>query len=78
MSSRGYWADEAEPIVRRVLQETRGQEEPVIRRALAKACPFSPRSPWAYKAWQEEVGRQRTGPPESDPCQLDLFQSESE
>jgi hypothetical protein len=77
MSSWGYWAEQSAPIIRRVLAETRGEEERVIRKALIAAYPFGPRSCWPYRAWLGEIRRQRgllkARPRKHDPGQLELF-----
>ena len=69
----GYWTDRARPIIAAVLEETAGQDERAIRKALAEAYPFGERRMWPYKAWLSEVKRQRglrsrkkTDPPEVD------------
>jgi hypothetical protein len=55
----GSWADKARPIVAQVLAETAGQDERQIRKALAEAYPFGVKACWPYKAWLQEVRRQR-------------------
>lgn len=53
------WRDRAAPIVRRVLDETRGQDEKAIRAALRAAYPFGERAYHPYKIWLDEIARQR-------------------
>lgn len=53
------WRDQAAPIVRRVLADTAGQPEPVVRQALTDAYPFGPRQFHPYKVWCDEIARQR-------------------
>lgn len=78
MSSGGYWASEAEPIIRAVLEQTRGQDEAAIKKALREAYPWPPRSMWPYRDWCAEVRRQRgllkQKPAEVDKRQLGLFE----
>jgi hypothetical protein len=53
------WRERAAPIIALVLRETEGQEEKAIRRALRDAYPFGQRAMHPYKAWCDEVRRQR-------------------
>jgi hypothetical protein len=54
----GTWRDHATPIIRRVLEETKGQTEKEIRRALQKAYPYGVRRHHPYKIWLDEIQRQ--------------------
>ena len=77
MASR-TWRERARPIIARVLKETQGQDEMVVRRALRDAYPFGQRQYWPYKAWLDEIQRQRglkkPKPKEEDPRQGQLFE----
>ena len=53
------WRDVARPIIAQVLQETAGQEEPQVKKALRDAYPFGQRAMHPYKIWCDEVRRQR-------------------
>jgi hypothetical protein len=53
------WRSLAAPIITRVLEETKGQPEPVIRKALTDAYPFHERRMYPYKVWLDEINRQR-------------------
>jgi len=44
----GTWRDRARPIIQRVLKNTAGQPENVIRAALRDAYPFGPREYYPY------------------------------
>jgi hypothetical protein len=55
---RDTWRARAEPIVRRVLDETIGQPDSERRAALRAAYPFGERAMWAYKCWLAEIRRQ--------------------
>lgn len=57
--SRSSWRDYARPIIARVLKETQGQDEQVIRRALKDAYPFGQRDYHPYKIWLDEIAVQR-------------------
>ena len=59
MAEVGRWRAKAGPIIRRVLQETQGQEEDAVRKALHDAYPFGQRAMHPYKAWRDEIKRQR-------------------
>lgn len=56
--NRGTWRARAEPLVRRVLDETMGQPERDRRAALRAAYPFGERRMWPYKCWLAEIRRQ--------------------
>lgn len=81
------WRDTARPIIAKVLKETRGMDEKVIRMALRAAYPFGMRRYHPYKVWCDEVRRQRglktKGPKKGalrdvppDPRQQGLFDDE--
>lgn len=56
---RGTWRERARPIIQRVLKETAGQPENVIRGALRDAYPFGPREYYPYQVWLDEIKVQR-------------------
>ena len=56
------WRKHCAPIIRRVLEETRGQDEREIRRALRDAYPYGERRMHPYKIWCSEIKRQRSQP----------------
>lgn len=53
------WRDYAAPIIAKVLKETHGQPEKVIRAALKEAYPFGERKYHPYKIWLDEIKVQR-------------------
>jgi hypothetical protein len=53
------WRSYAGPIIRKVLEKTKGLSEKEIRKALHDAYPFGHRSQWPYKVWCDEIKRQR-------------------
>lgn len=57
----GYksWRDIARPIIAKILEETRGQTEQLIKKALHEAYPFGERRYHPYKVWCDEIRRQR-------------------
>jgi hypothetical protein len=55
------WRTTSTPIIAKVLADTKGQPEPVIRKALKEAYPFGERRMWPYKVWLDEIRRQRYG-----------------
>ena len=73
------WRDIARPIIHRVLQETRGQDEAVIRKALREAYPWGQRAMHPYKIWLDEIKVQRKQrtfghrPDIQNPDQTNLF-----
>lgn len=73
------WRDIARPIIHQVLQETKGQEEKVIRKALREAFPWGEKSTHPYKIWLSEIaiqlGKRRFGhrPDKQNPDQSTLF-----
>jgi hypothetical protein len=77
-----YWRSRARPIIAKVLRETKGQDEKVIREALFEAYPFGQRQYHPYKIWCDEIRRQRgllppkkpKKAPPPDPNQLGLFE----
>lgn len=77
---KSIWREHAKPIIARVLRETAGQDEKVIRKALTEAYPFGERAMHPYKIWLSEIKDQRKGkkrrkkPGEvNDPAQSSLF-----
>jgi hypothetical protein len=72
------WADQAAPIVGRVIREVGRSDMAALRKALANAYPFGERANAPYKAWLAEVRRQLGHPlnsPKADPenQQSELF-----
>jgi len=57
--SRSRWRNAAAPIIRSVLEATRGQPEAAVKKALFDAYPFGPREHLPYKIWCSEIRRQR-------------------
>ena len=53
------WRRASQPIIKRVLEETRGQDEKAIRKALRDAYPFGPKEYHPYKIWLSEIAIQR-------------------
>lgn len=53
------WRDIARPIIAEVLEKTKGQGEPEIKKALHDAYPFGPRKMHPYKIWCDEIKVQR-------------------
>jgi hypothetical protein len=78
MVGASYWRDKAKPIVAKVLKETQGQDESIVRRALRDAYPFGPRNCWPYKVWLDEIKNQRglkkPKPIKTDPRQISLLE----
>jgi hypothetical protein len=83
-SAVSTWRDSARPIIAKVLRETKGQDEKVIKKALRDAYPWGQRAMHPYKIWLDEIRRQRglktTGPRKGklldvppDPRQEELF-----
>ena len=76
---RGHWRKTARAIIREVLEQTRGQPEKDVRRAIRQAYPFGERAMHPYKIWLDEVQRQlgtkkpKHTCPENNPNQLSLF-----
>jgi hypothetical protein len=81
-----HWRRIAAPIICKVLAETAGQPEAVVRRALREACPFGQRRYHPYRIWCDEirvqmgtkhlrphVARQQGRPVEPDARQAALF-----
>lgn len=71
------WRQIAAPIIAEVLRQTKGWDEPDIRRALREAYPFGMRKYWPYKVWLDEIRRQRGFAPKkadyTDKNQRQLF-----
>lgn len=53
------WREKAAPIIAQVLQDTFGEREQVIKKALRDAYPFGPRQYHPYKIWCDEIRTQR-------------------
>jgi len=74
----GTWRDVAGPIIFKVLEETKGQPESVIKKALFDAYPLGQRQYHPYKIWLDEIKRQRgtkkLTKDTPDPNQTDIFQ----
>jgi len=52
------WREIARPIVKKVLEEHRGEPQEKIKRALRDAYPFGPRKYYPYQVWLDEIRRQ--------------------
>lgn len=73
------WREECRPIIAKVLEETKGQDEKVVRKALRDAYPFGERAYHPYKIWLDEIKvqtkrkrfGQKTG--NNNPDQQELF-----
>jgi len=52
------WRDTAAPIIRAVLERTKGETPAQVRKALREAYPFGEREMWPYKVWCDEIRRQ--------------------
>jgi hypothetical protein len=65
------WRDRARPLIAKVLRETEGQDEKVIKKALRDAYPWGQRAMHPYQIWLDEIRRQRglktTGPSKGKP-----------
>ena len=57
--AESYWRKHCGPIIHKVLEETKGQDEKVIRKALKEAYPFGMRKYHPYKIWLDEIKAQR-------------------
>lgn len=55
------WRLYARPIIAHVLEETQGQSEANIRKALKNAYPFGERAMYPYTVWRSEIKNQRFG-----------------
>ena len=64
------WRERLAPIIRQVIQDTQGQDDAVIRRALRDAYPCAERRGYAYQCWLDEIKRQRGLKPKSGTRQL--------
>lgn len=53
------WRDHAAPIIAKVLEDTKGQDEKAIRKALYDAYPYGERCYHPYKIWLDEIKVQR-------------------
>lgn len=51
----------AAPIIARVLEETKGQDDKAVRKALREAYPFGEPAMLPYKTWNDEIKRQTKG-----------------
>jgi hypothetical protein len=54
-----HWRNEAKRVINEVLQQTNGQSERDIKKALCEAYPFGVRKYHPYKIWLDEIARQR-------------------
>jgi len=52
------WREIARPIIKRVLDEHKGEPREKIKRALRDAYPFGSRSHYPYQVWLDEIRRQ--------------------
>lgn len=68
MAALGHWRSKAQPIIREVLERTRGQSEQEIAKALYDAYPFGLRQYHPYKIWLDEIHRQRGTKPKHPTC----------
>ena len=74
------WRDIAKPIIKEVLEATKGKDEKDIKKALRDAYPFGERAMHPYKIWLDEIKFQRgvkrmksRNGEEPDPSQINLF-----
>lgn len=71
------WREHARPIIAKVLEETKGQTEKEIRKALRDSYPYGQRKRHPYKIWCDEIKRQRglkkQTPDYINPDQTNLF-----
>ena len=64
MSKRFYtrqpktWREIARPIIKRVIDEHKGEPREKVKRALRDAYPFGSRSHYPYQVWLDEIRRQ--------------------
>jgi hypothetical protein len=58
---KSRWRTRARSLVAAVLEETKGQDERAVRKALRDAYPFGERAHYPYKVWCDEVRRARSG-----------------
>ena len=63
MYSESHWRNSAAPIIAKVLEETRGEPEKVIKARLRDAYPFGQRKYHPYQIWCSEVAIQRGNKP---------------
>lgn len=71
------WRDSARPIIKKALEETKGNSKEEIKKALYDAYPWGERRMHPYKIWLDEIKVQR-GLKKShieiqDPDQIKLF-----
>lgn len=59
MAHKSTWRGICTPIIAKILQDTKGQPESVIRKALIDGYPFGERAMYPYKIWLDEIQRQR-------------------
>jgi len=52
------WREIARPIIKRVLDEHKGEPREKVKRALRDAYPFGSRSHYPYQVWLDEIRRQ--------------------
>lgn len=53
------WRERAAPIIAKVLEETKGQDESTIKKALFDVYPFTVRQYYPYTVWLDEIKVQR-------------------
>lgn len=58
---RMSWRERSATVIRKVLEETKGQPKEVVDKALFDAYPFGPRQYHPYKIWLSEIQVQRFG-----------------
>lgn len=72
------WRDHCRPIIKDVLDKTKGRPENEIRKALKDAYPYGMRKYHPYKIWLDEIKVQRglkqsKTTEETNPNQTELF-----
>jgi hypothetical protein len=76
---KSNWREHSRKVIQRVLEETKGQDEKTIRKALTDAYPFGERAMHPYKIWLDEIKVQRkkrtfgVRPDIQNPDQKELF-----
>lgn len=56
-----HWRETSARIIKKVLEETKGQDEKAIKKALKEAYPFGIKSMHPYQVWLSEIKNQRLG-----------------
>lgn len=73
------WRDKSRRIIVKVLEDTRGQDETAVKKALRDAYPFGQRECHPYKIWLDEIqiqtGKRRFGVKKEkpNPDQTEIF-----